>query len=402
MVLDRFLSYVTVDTASQEDSPTTPSTEKQKDLGRMLVLELKNLGLSDAELDDRGYVYATLPASPGMEKKPALGWIAHMDTSPAASGRGVVPKIVSYQGGDIPLCDGVSLTPQNTPALHRLVGEDLIVTDGTTLLGADDKAGIAEIISACEYLLAHPEIPHPPIRIGFTPDEEVGRGADCFDVKKFGAAYAYTVDGGEIGEIEYENFNAAGAKITIRGINIHPGGAKGIMKNAALIAADLVASLPKGETPRHTSGYEGFYHVTSIRGDETEAAVTLIIRDHDKKKFEEKKAILASLVAHLNTQWGEGTLTLDMKDSYYNMKEKILPCMFLIDRAVNAMESQGIAPLISPIRGGTDGARLSYMGLPCPNLSTGGLNFHSVRECIPVSSLSKMVDVLVHLATLFV
>ncbi len=401
MVVDRFLSYVKIDTASDEASTSFPSTEKQKDLARHLVEELHSLGILDAHMDEWGYVYATLPASPGCEDKPALGLIAHMDTSPAASGTHVSPRIIHYAGGDIILENGVTLTPENTRSLPHHVGEDLIVTDGSTLLGADDKAGIAEIVSAVAYLLEHKEVKHPRLAIGFTPDEEVGQGADHFDVAHFGATYAYTVDGGAVGEIEYENFNAAGARVDIHGVNIHPGGAKDIMKNAALIAAELVMALPHAERPVHTTGYEGFYHVTSMGGDETEASVSLIIRDHDMVKFEEKKMFLTRLVDYLNGVYGEGTLVLHLKDSYYNMKEKILPCMFLIDRAKEAMITCGATPHVSPIRGGTDGARLSYMGLPCPNLSTGGENFHSVREFIPVASLRTMVDVLVKLVSLF-
>ena len=401
MVLDRFLAYVKLDTQSSEESSTTPTTEKQKVLVSLLVEDLKGLGLSDARMDEWGYVYASLPASVGCETLPTLGLIAHMDTSPAASGAGVQPTILSYTGGDIVLANGVVISPEEYPSLRHHVGKDLIVTDGNTLLGADDKAGVAEIVATVAHLIAHPEVKHPKIAIGFTPDEEVGSGADHFDVEGFGATYAYTVDGGAVGEIEYENFNAAGARITIHGVNIHPGGAKGIMKNAALIASELVMALPHDQRPVNTSGYEGFYHLCAMGGDETEATVALIIRDHDRTLFEEKKSFLISLVASLNGQYGEGTVVLDMKDSYYNMKEKILPCMFLIDRAKTAMELAGATPHVSPIRGGTDGARLSYMGLPCPNLSTGGENFHSVREYIPVSSLYQMVEVLTHLVTLF-
>lgn len=401
MVLDRFLAYVKLDTQSSEDSTTTPTTEKQKVLGYLLVEDLKALGLANAHMDEWGYVYATLPASAGCEDKPVLGLIAHMDTAPAASGTGVNPQRVLYTGGDLTLSSGVVISPDKYPSLTRYVGEELIVTDGTTLLGADDKAGVAEIVATVAHLITHPEIQHPTIAIGFTPDEEVGAGADHFDVEGFGATYAYTVDGGALGEIEYENFNAAGARITIHGVNIHPGSAKDIMKNASLIASELVMALPHDQRPVNTSGYEGFFHLCGMGGDETEANIALIIRDHDRTLFEEKKAFLVDLVASLNAKYGEGTVVLDLKDSYYNMKEKILPCMFLIDRAKAAMEAAGATPSINPIRGGTDGARLSYMGLPCPNLSTGGENFHSVREYIPVRALYAMVDVLVHLTTLF-
>lgn len=401
MVVERFLRYVGIDTRSDENSTTVPTTEKQKNLGLLLVEELREMGLSDAHMDTFGYVYASLPASPGCEASPALGLIAHMDTSPAASGENVRPEILSYTGGDITLKNGMTVPLSAYPSLSRYVGEDLIVTDGNTLLGADDKAGVAEIMSAVAYLLAHPEHKHPRIAIGFTPDEEVGQGADHFDVEGFGAAYAYTVDGGTVGEIEYENFNAASARIRVNGVNIHPGGAKNIMKNASLIAAEFIRALPAAQTPAHTEGYEGFFHLCDMQGDETAATLSYIIRDHDRAKFEEKKAFIHRLTAYLNGVYGEGTVEATVTDSYYNMKEKILPCMFLIDRARTAMECAGVTPITVPIRGGTDGARLSYMGLPCPNLSTGGENFHSVREYIPVSSLHKMVEVLVHLTTLF-
>lgn len=396
-VIDRFLAYVRFDTTSCETSETVPSTSKQKVLGEFLVKELSALGLKDARMDDYGYVYATLPATPDCKDLEPLGLIAHMDTSPAVSGANVKPSIVTYKGGDLVLESGSVMSPTVYPLMNHYVGEELIVTDGTTLLGADDKAGIAEIISACEYFINHPEISHRAVQIGFTPDEEIGRGADHFDVEGFGAKEAYTVDGGILGEIEYENFNAAGAKLTVHGLNVHPGGAKNIMKNAILMANQFLSMLPAAETPAHTEGYEGFYHVCDFAGDETTATVSLIVRDHDRAKFEARKAFLIRLCDYLNGEWGEGRFVLEMRDSYYNMKEKIAENMSLITNAEAAMRAVGVEPIIMPIRGGTDGARLSYMGILCPNLSTGGSNFHGVHEYIPVNSMHKMVEVLVHL-----
>ena len=396
-VIDRFLDYVRFDTTSCETSETVPSTSKQKVLGEFLVKELDALGLKDARMDDYGYVYATLPATPDCKDLEPLGLIAHMDTSPAVSGANVKPSIVTYEGGDLVLESGSVMSPTVYPFMNLFVGEELIVTDGTTLLGSDDKAGIAEIISACEYFINHPEISHRAVKIGFTPDEEIGRGADHFDVEGFGAKEAYTVDGGILGEIEYENFNAAGARLTVHGLNVHPGGAKNIMKNAILMANQFISMLPAAETPAHTEGYEGFYHVCDFAGDETTATVSLIVRDHDRAKFEARKAFLIRLCDYLNGEWGEGRFVLEMRDSYYNMKEKIAEKMSLITNAEAAMRAVGVEPIIMPIRGGTDGARLSYMGIPCPNLSTGGSNFHGVHEYIPVNSMHKMVEVLVHL-----
>ncbi len=399
-VIDRFLNYVGFDTRSDENSETTPSTEKQKRLGAHLANELAALGLANARMDGTGYVYAELPATPGCERLPVLGLIAHMDTSPDVSGAAVKPSIIRYEGGDIPLGkSGACISAAVFPFLSRYIDQELIVTDGTTLLGADDKAGIAEIVSACEYLLAHPELPHGKIAIGFTPDEEIGRGADCFDLAGFGADLAYTVDGGELGEIEYENFNAAAATVRIKGVNIHPGSAKNRMKNAVLMANTFISMLPPAETPAHTEGYEGFYHVHDLTANESEATVSLIIRDHDRTAFEARKDFLKRLVAYLNTEWGTGSFTLDLRDSYYNMKDKILPHPELIENAKAAMHATGVEPVILPIRGGTDGARLSYEGLPCPNLSTGGANFHGIHELIPVESMHKMVEVLVYLMT---
>lgn len=396
-VIERFLKYVSFDTKSDEESETVPSSEKQKLLGAYLVEELKGIGMRDAHMDEYGYVYAWLDASDGCENVPTLGLVAHMDTSPDVSGANVKARIVRYEGGELPLGNGEALRPEIFPNLARYVGEELIVTDGTTLLGADDKAGLAEIVSACDHLIKHPEIKHGKIAVGFTPDEEIGRGADHFDVKGFGAVTAYTVDGGELGEIEYENFNAASAHIAIKGVNIHPGSAKDKMKNAILMANELISMMPPAETPAHTEGYEGFYHVHTFRGSESEAEIGMIIRDHDMEKFQARKAFMEKLVAYLNGKWGEGSFALTLKDSYYNMKEKILPHMELIENAKAAMQSVGVEPLVMPIRGGTDGARLSFEGLPCPNLSTGGANFHGIHEFIPVQSMHKMVDVLVYL-----
>ena len=396
-VTERFLKYVSFDTRSDEHSETVPSTEGQKLLGAALVEEMQAMGLSDVCMDENGYVFGYLEATEGQATRPVLGLIAHMDTSPDASGENVKPQIVLYKGGDIPLQNGEVISLEAFPFLEKYVGQEIIVTDGTTLLGADDKAGIAEILSACAYLLEHPEIPHGKIAIGFTPDEEIGCGSDHFDVSRFGAQFAYTVDGGEIGEIEYENFNAASAKLTVHGVNIHPGSAKNRMKNAVLMANEWISRLPASETPSHTEGYEGFYHVHDMEGCETQATVYMLIRDHDRALFEGRKRFLEELTVFENSVWGEGSFELSIKDSYYNMKEKILPHMELIENAKAAMEAAGVEPLVVPIRGGTDGARLSYMGLPCPNLSTGGANFHGVHEFIPVPSLERMVDVLVNL-----
>lgn len=399
-VLERFLRYVSFDTQSSEENGTTPSTQKQKLLGQALADELRALGLADARMDRYGYVYAHLPATPGREGEPCLGLIAHMDTSPSASGEAVKPQVVRYEGGDLPLNRelGVVMELSRFPMLAKYTGQELVVTDGTTLLGADDKAGIAEIITTVEYLLAHPEREHGPIAIGFTPDEEIGEGADHFDLEAFGAAAAYTVDGGELGELNYENFNAAGAKITVHGLSVHPGSAKDTMKNAALIACQLVGILPPAQVPEHTQGREGFYHLCDLAGDVTEAQLSVIIRDHDKEKFQARKDLVKNAVEFLNHQYGEGTVELELKDSYYNMREPLQEHMELVEKARAAMEKVGITPVEEPIRGGTDGARLTFMGLPCPNLSTGGFNFHGVHEAIPVEAMEKMVEVLLHLA----
>ena len=396
-VIERFLKYVRYDSRSDENSGSVPSSEGQLILGAELASDLREIGLVNVRQDEFGYVYGLLPATPGCEGLPTLGLIAHMDTSPDVSGKDVKPSVVRYEGGDIRLASGDVISLAAFPFLARYVGEELIVTDGTTLLGADDKAGVAEIFAACEHLVAHPELAHGPIAVAVTPDEEIGQGADHFDVASFGAVTAYTVDGGEIGEIEYENFNAASARVTVKGVNIHPGSAKNQMKNAILMAHEFLSMMPPAETPAHTEGYEGFYHVHDFSGSESEAQFAMLIRDHDRESFEGRKAFLSRLTDYLNTRWGEGSFTLEIRDSYYNMKEQILPHMELIENAEAAMRSVGVEPRVCAIRGGTDGARLSFMGLPCPNLSTGGANFHSIHELIPVSSMHKMVDVLVYL-----
>ncbi len=396
-VSERFLKYVSFGTNSDENSASCPSTACQLKLGEYLAEELKSIGLTEVTLDKNGYVYGVLPATEGREKDPSVGFIAHMDTAPAVKGDGIRPQTVHYEGGDIRLNDNVSIRLKDFPYLEKYIGCDIITTDGTTLLGADDKAGIAEIFTACEYLVSHPEISHGRIAVGITPDEEIGRGADRFDVDKFACDWAYTVDGGELGEIEYENFNAASAEIRVNGVNIHPGSAKNKMKNASLLAAEFINMMPESEAPAHTEGYEGFYHLCGMEGDETLAKLYYIIRDHSAEAFLNRKEFMARLVSYLNGVYGEGTFEAEIKDSYYNMKEKILPFMHIIDNAAEAMRKSGVEPLIVPIRGGTDGARLSFMGLPCPNLSTGGANFHGVHEFIPVQSMEKMVDVLVEL-----
>ena len=397
--LERFLEYVKFSTASDENCEACPSSSGQLVLGEYLVKELNEASLLDAHMDENGYVYAFLPASFGREADPAIGLIAHMDTSPDASGENVSPRIIAYGGGDIKLENGDVVRLEDYPFLKEYEGKELIVTDGRTLLGSDDKAGVAEIIAACEYLAKNPELSHPAISVCFTPDEEIGRGADKFDLEKFGAEYAYTIDGGELGEIEYENFNGASAQIKIKGLNIHPGSAKGRMKNAALMACEYVNMLPANETPATTEGYEGFYHVADISGNETEANIFMIIRDHSREKFEARKQRVKDIAEYLNKVHGEGCFTACVQDSYYNMKEMILPHMHIVEKAQAAMKCCGVAPKIIAIRGGTDGARLSYMGLPCPNLSTGGMNFHSTHEMIPVEALQKMTEVIIALAT---
>lgn len=402
-VAERFLKYVSFDTQSKDEEEQVPSTEKQLVLAKELVKELEEMGASDVRQSEHGYVYATIEAN--TEKNvPSLGFVAHMDTAPAMSGRDVKARIVEkYAGGDIVLNEekNIVMTVKDFPFMADCEGRDLIVTDGTTLLGGDDKAGVAEIMTMAAWLLAHPEIPHGTIRIGFTPDEEVGRGADFFDVEGFGADVAYTVDGGPLGELEYENFNAASGKVYIHGVGIHPGGAKNKMKSALLIGMEFQSLIPAFENPMYTDGYEGFFHLDQFAGDVEYAKMDYLIRDHDMDKFTQKKELFASAAEFLNKKYGEGTVELKIKDSYYNMKEKIEPYKYLIDIAKEAMEEVGITPEVSPIRGGTDGARLSYMGLPCPNLCTGGYNFHGKFEFIPVQSMEKVVELLLTIVRKF-
>ena len=400
-IVDRFIKYARIDTQSDENSTQTPSTRKQFNLAKEVEKEAMEMGLADVSLDNNCYLMATLPANTKKDV-PVIGFIAHFDTSPDMSGEKVNPRMVkAYDGKDILLneSNGVVLSPSDFPELLHHVGEDLIVTDGNTLLGADDKAGVAEIMNAMQYLIDHPEVEHGKIRIAFTPDEEIGRGADKFDVAKFGARWAYTMDGSEVGELEYENFNAASAKIEIQGRNVHPGYAKGKMINALHVANELVALLPEGERPEHTEGYEGFFHLIAINGTVDAARVSYIIRDHDRLKFEARKRLMNEVVEQLNERY-ENRLTQELKDQYYNMKEKVEPVMHVIDYAYRAMEAVGVKPNIKPIRGGTDGARLSFMGLPCPNIFAGGLNFHGRYEFLPVPSLQKASEVIVKIAEL--
>ena len=394
-VSERFLRYVQFDTQSDEDSELCPSTPKQKKLGEFLVREMQDMGISDAHMDADGYVYGTVPGDPN---RPTIGLIAHMDTSPDASGEQIKARIVEYHGGDILLSDGIVMEESLYPSLTRNRGKHLIVTDGTTLLGADDKAGIAEILSAVQKLLDSGK-PHGTVKLGFTPDEEVGRGADRFNLKEFGADFAYTADGGTLGELEYENFNAAAATVRIHGRNIHPGYAKNQMINSQLIAMEFQNMLPVHERPEATEGYEGFALLASIEGSVEFTRLRYIIRDHDMDKFNRRKAMFSEIARFLNAKYGEGTVEVELKDNYYNMKEKILPVMHIIERAKAAMEAVGIQPHIVPVRGGTDGARLSFQGLPCPNLCTGGENFHGRFEYIPVEDMEQCVDMLVAILT---
>ncbi len=400
--IDNFLRYVKIDTCSDEESVSMPSTMKQHNLASVLVEELNAMGAGDITYDkEHCYIYASIPASEGCEQSPVLGFIAHMDTSPAVSGTDVKPRIVEqYNGGDIVLNEkeNIVLKVEDFPEIKKYMGQDLIVTDGTTLLGADDKGGIAEIMAMAEYFLTHPKEKHGKIRIGFTPDEEIGRGADYFDVKLFGADFAYTVDGGALGELEYENFNAAGAKLHVYGRNVHPGSAKGKMKNAILIAQEFQNQLPVFQNPMYTEQYEGFFHLDSINGSVEEVRADYIIRDHDKTLFEQKKEMFLNAAAFLNLKYGEGTIEVDLRDSYYNMKEVIVPHMHLINNAAEAMKELGIEPKVTPIRGGTDGARLSFMGLPCPNLCAGGENFHGKYEYACVQSMEKITELLIKIA----
>ena len=401
-ILDRFLRYVSVDTQSDENSESQPSSAKQLDLLRMLRDELTAMGV-EATLDEYGYVMAKLPSNID-RKVPAVGFIAHVDTSPDASGANVRPQIIeNYDGGDIALkgVPGLFLKPSEFPELLGHKGETIITTDGTTLLGADDKAGVAEIMNAVQYMVEHPEFKHGEIRIGFTPDEEIGRGVVKFDVKKFGAEYAYTMDGGEVGELEFENFNAASAKIHIQGRNVHPGYAKGKMKNAILIGMELNSLLPVQQRPEFTEGYEGFFHIISFKGSVEEADFGYIIRDHDRAKFEEKKEVIGKCVAFTNEKYGEGTASLEVKDQYYNMRQQVEPYYFIVEKAVKAMEMEGIEARIQPIRGGTDGANLSFKGLPCPNIFAGGLNFHGKMEFAPLESIEKASRVVLNIISLF-
>lgn len=400
-VTDRFLKYVTFDTKSSEETGTTPSTPGQRVFAEALVKELEALGLEDISIDEHSYVMATLPANKDSEETPVIGFIAHLDTSPDMSGKDVNPRIVSYQGGDIILNkeDNVVLSPAMFPELNDYVGQELIVTDGKTLLGADDKAGVAAIMGAMQYLKEHPEIKHGKIRIGFTPDEEIGQGADHFDVAKFACQWGYTIDGGQIGELEFENFNAAGAKIIFKGLNVHPGYAKDKMVNASLLALDFASWLPSAQRPENTTGYEGFFHLTNMTGSVEEATLSYIVRDHDRNLFEQKKQLLQLLVDRMNGMHPEST-RLEIRDQYYNMREVVEPQKHIIDIAFEAMTAVGVKPLVKPIRGGTDGARLSFMGLPCPNIFAGGLNFHGRYEFLPVKSLEKSMETIIKITEL--
>lgn len=399
---ERFLKYVGFDTQSDPGSEKFPSTDKQLVLLRYLADEMKSIGLLDVEMDRYGYVMGTIPATPGHEDRPVIGFIAHVDTSPDMNGADICPQIIEkYDGGDIRLNDKLTMTVADFPELSFYQGHTLITTDGTSLLGADDKAGVAEIMTAAEYLVQHPEIAHGKIRIGFTPDEEIGRGVDFFDVKRFGAVYAYTVDGGFEGELEYENFNAAGVKIEVQGRNIHPGYAKDKMLNALQVVTEINAMLPAWERPEHTEGYEGFYHLISISGEVEKAAIEYIIRDHSREKFEAKKQFMTNVVEFLTKKYGEGVVSMTLKDQYYNMREMVEPHPEVIDKAMQAMQQAEVKPIVRPIRGGTDGARLSYMGLPCPNLFTGGMNFHGKYEYCSLTTMHKAMRTILNLAVLW-
>ena len=401
-IVNRFLKYVSFDTQSDEASSSTPSTEKQFRLAEYLVEELRAVGLEEVEMDTQGYVYATLPSNVE-HAVPTIGFIAHIDTSPDASGANVQPRIVqNYDGTDIVLDAeaGIVTTVEKFPELLRHVGEDLIVTDGHTLLGADDKAGIAEIVSAMAYLVQHPEVKHGRVRVAFNPDEEIGRGAHQFDVERFGCEWAYTMDGGEVGELEFENFNAASARIDITGVSVHPGFAKDKMVNAARLATELVQKMPAAEVPEATTGYEGFFHLTGLSGSVERATLNFIIRDHDRERFEARKAMLRGLVQGMNLKYGYEAIALQLDDTYYNMREKVEPVMHIIDIAREAMEAAGVEPQIKAIRGGTDGAQLSFMGLPCPNVFAGGLNFHGPHEFLPIPNLKKACEVVINIVRL--
>jgi tripeptide aminopeptidase len=399
-VVERFLRYAKEYTTSDPESQTCPSTERQMDFMKKLEAELKEIGLKEVELDENGYLMATIPANTS-EKTPVIGFVAHVDTSPDFDGENVQPQIIEkYDGKSIQLNNNVTIDPSEFPEISQYKGQNIITADGTTLLGADDKAGVAEIVTAAEILLNSNKIKHGKIRIGFTPDEEIGRGADKFNVKKFGADFAYTLDGGEVGELEFENFNAAGAKITIQGRSVHPGFAKDKMINATLVAHKLISMLPPTQRPEHTEKYEGFYHLMSLNGNVEKAEMQFIIRDHDKKKFEEKKKLVKKIVQLVNLEFGRDLVQLELKDQYFNMREKIEPVMHVVERAKMAMKKAGIQPNVKAIRGGTDGARLSYEGLPCPNIFAGGHNFHGPFEFIPIPSMLKAVEVILNIAEL--
>lgn len=399
---ERFLKYVTIYTTSDEESASHPSTARQFDLAHLLVEQLKELGVADAAVDEKCYVYGTLPATPGYEEKPALGFVSHMDTAPAAPGENVKPQVFeNYDGGDVLFAGtGEYMTVEKFPELANWKGQTLITADGTTLLGADDKAGIAEIMTAVERIQKE-NIPHGKLCIGFTPDEEVGQGADFFDVDRFGAQFAYTVDGGDVGELEYQNFNAADAVVTVHGFSVHPGSAKDLMKNAQTIAMEFAAALPAEEVPEHTEGFEGFFHLYQMSGDVTTAKLHYIIRDHDGEKFAARKALMEEITARLNAEHGAGTVVLELKDSYYNMEEKVKPHFHLIENAEKAIREAGLEARIVPIRGGTDGARLSFMGLPCPNLGTGGFNFHGPCEYITAEKMDQSVQVILNIISIY-
>ena len=399
-IIERFLKYTQFDTQSNEESESVPSTSKQLVFARFLYEELKHEGLEDVTLDDKGYIYATLPSNI-KDEVPVIGFISHYDTSPDCSGADIKPRIVNnYSGGDIELSEGIYLSPKKFPELLQHTGEDLIVTNGHTLLGADDKAGIAEIVQAMVFLKANKDIKHGKIRVAFNPDEEIGMGAHHFDVEKFGCEWAYTMDGGDVGELEYENFNAASAKIIIKGVSVHPGYAKGKMLNASLLAAEFVGMMPADETPETTEGYQGFYHLTGMQTQTEQAKLSYIIRDHDREKFEDRKHFIKRVAEEMNKKYGEGTVCIEVNDQYYNMKEKIDPQMHVIDLVLKAMQETGVAPKIKPIRGGTDGAQLSFKGLPCPNIFAGGINFHGPYEFVPVQSMEKAMQVIVKLCEL--
>ena len=399
-ITERFINYTKFDTQSAEDADCVPSTKRQLVFAEYLKKELQAEGLDDVEMDERGYIYATLKSNI-RSQVPTIGFIAHYDTSPDCSGKDVKAQIVRhYDGTDILLSEGIVSSPDRFPELLQHTGEDLIVTDGTTLLGADDKAGIAEIVQAMVYLQQHPEIKHGRIRIAFNPDEEIGMGAHHFDVDRFGCQWAYTMDGGDVGELEFENFNAASAKIRVHGVSVHPGYAKGKMVNAARVATELAALLPSDETPETTEGYQGFYHLTSLQATVEEARLSYIIRDHDRDRFEDRKRFIRQCAERLNEQYGEGTVSVDMADQYYNMKEKIDPQMHVIDLVLHAMQAVGVAPKVKPIRGGTDGAQLSFRGLPCPNIFAGGVNFHDPYEFVSIQSMERAVQVIVKICEL--